>query len=173
MNSRTKRTKPTYEFRPLKDFLRGVVRRYADGQWLPDDGATYDLAFIDGRHCLYIDVGYRPNILWSWYDKHWSSREPRHPSGNAWHYMLTDGATDWGDDWGKDRHENERAGRNGMEKVCSESGSASGLHIEWHLDDPHIAAGLVRERDSKEIVKFPDTPICMYCGPLKFTRKAA
>src|SRR5690606_33850230 len=106
---------PVYEFRPLPDafptnFCRGKeVFRYADGQWLPDDG-EYDIAFVSGPFCLMVELPYQRNIIWSWLTGHWQANEPRHPHGNPWHYMLREGETEWGGNWGRDNHPNRRAG---------------------------------------------------------------
>lgn len=156
---------PVYEFRPLPDAFRQgwPVLRYADGAWLEDDG-EYDIAFLSHNVCLYVEVPYQRNIVWSWTSDHWSANEPRHPRGNAWHYMLRDGETEWGGDWGRSLHQNTKAGDSGMNHACSKWRSASGRHVEFNLKDPHIAAGLLRERETGQIVTPPDKPICMYCG---------
>jgi len=158
---------PIYEFRPLAtSFGRAwddEVRRYADGEWIIDDG-EHDLAFVRGTTCLYVALPYQKNILWSWVTGHWSAFEPEHPRGNAWHYMLRDGEAVWGGNWGRDNHPNEKAGRYGMNRQSGIHGCANGTHVDFHLGDKHIAAGLVRVRDTKEVVRFPEKPCCMYCG---------
>lgn len=162
--------RPVYEFRPLPDIFKTAwspVRRYADGKWLEDDG-EYDIAFI-GRTpapvCLYVDYSYQKNILAGWTSGHWSAFEKGHPRGNAWHYALRDGETEWGGDWGRERHENSRAGRSGMDKMCSEHRCSNGWHVELsNPDDRHILAGLVRDRETKELFTFPSRLVCMYCG---------
>jgi hypothetical protein len=160
-------TSAVYEFRPLPGFFTGEIRRYADGQWMADDG-EYDLAFINSLGapiCLYFSPGYQKNIIGSWIDGHWQAMERRHPRGNPWHYALAEGETDWGGDWGRDGHENERAGRNGMDKLCSEVRGANGRHVEpTKMNDPHILAGLVRNRETGALLVPPREPICMYCG---------
>lgn len=157
--------RPVYEFKLLPSSISGDVLRYADGAWLPDDG-QYDIAFIgvDSPFCYYIDHGYQKNITFGWFTKHWSSREPRHPDCNAWHYALAYGETEWGGDWGRERHENSRVSRKGMDKVASRMGCANGRGIKLTNKDPHIDAGLVRDRVTKEIFKQPSNPVCMYCG---------
>lgn len=155
---------PVYEFRPNKAAIgaRGPLHRFAEGKWIPDDG-EYDLAFAWNNVCLYVSLPYQRNILWSWCRGHWSGSDPRHPRTNPWHYMLREGAAEWGGSWGRDEHPNERAGRSGMTWVVGQWSCANGHHVEFHLDDPHIAAGLVREQATKKIVTFPARPICMYC----------
>ncbi len=169
-----KGARPVYEFRPLRDFLHGgPLLRYADGKWIPDDG-EYDLAFVQPSFCYMVEIPYQKNIDWSWTTVHWSAYQKGHPRGNAWHYMLRDGETDWGGDWGSYKHPNRRAGDSGMSKACSIGGGcANGRHVEFKLDDPHIAAGLLRERDTKLVVHFPERPICMYCGPVDLAQKVA
>lgn len=173
---------PAYEFRPHMEWLRNSsswprdvtdLHRFNDGQWVKDDG-EYDLAFVsvDRGFCLMVEVPYQRNILWSWLTGPWWAGGPAaHPvyrrsiSPNPWHYMLRPGEKEWGGEWGRDQHENRRAGEAGMSWVCSQRGAARGRHVEFHLGDPHIAAGLLRRRDTKEVVIFPDPPVCMYCGP--------
>jgi hypothetical protein len=158
---------PVYEFRPLPDaFPRRWdqdVLRFADGQWLPDDG-EHDIAFVSDVFCLMVELPYQRNILWSWTTGHWSSFEAKHPRGNAWHHMLRDGEAEWGGDWGRALHQNRKAGDAGMNRQCGIHHSATGLHVRFQLDDKHIAAGMVRERDSKRVLTFPAKPCCMYCG---------
>lgn len=172
---------PVYEFRPDPDWLKswarpsnpGPLHRYDGGQWREDDG-EYDIAFTmlagGAPLCLYVSLPYHRNIRWSWLTGHWSGPGPAaHPtytrslSPNPWHYMLRDGATDWGRAWAREQHENTVAGDKGMSWVSSQRGCANGRHVEFHLNDPHIKAGLVRERESKTVVVFPERPICMYC----------
>jgi hypothetical protein len=162
-------TRPVYEFRPLPDVFKtvwGEVRRYADGKWIPDDG-EYDIAFI-GREpapiCLHVEHSYQRSIIAGWCTGHWGAFEKAHPRGNAWHYALRDGETEWGGDWGRERNLNYQAGRSGMNKMSSEYGCSNGRHVELNKpDDPHISAGLVRDRETKEIFVFPSQLICMYC----------
>jgi hypothetical protein len=159
---------PVLEFRPVPGFFVGNVRRYADGNWLADDG-EYDLAFIGfavgGYPCsLYVSLPYQRNILAKWYSRHWAVDEPRHEDGNAWHYHLRRGKRSWGGDWGRSNHPNTRAGDAGMNKICSEAGCANGRHVEPHdIFDKHTAAGLVRERQSGLILGPPEKLRCMYC----------
>jgi len=159
--------RPVYEFRPLSDVFKGPVRRYADGKWIDDDG-EYDIAFIGqcwAPVCLYVEHSYQRNIVAGWLTSHWSCRNNRHPNANPWHYVLREGETEWGGDWGRERHLNYRAGSSGMDKMRSENSCSNGWHVD--LKDPtdaHIAAGLVRDRDTKEIFTFPKRLVCMYCG---------
>lgn len=157
--------RPVYEFLLLPDMIRGDVLRYADGAWIPNDG-EYDIAFIGVTDpiCVYVEHGYQRNINFGWFTRHWSAYEPRHPRGNAWHYSLNEGATEWGGDWGRKRHENYLVSRKGMAKVCSAMGCANGRGISLTNKDPHVEAGLVRDRETKAVFKYPSTPVCMYCG---------
>lgn len=159
---------PVYECRPLSDEFTGPVRRYANGKWLPDDG-EFDLAFIGldrgAPICVMVDLPHQKNIRWSWLTTHWTGGVKCHPRQNPWHYMLLDGETEWGGSWGVYEHENYKVGRLGMDKLCSEHRCANGVGIKFNLDSKHINAGLLRTRDAKEPVRFPDIPICMYCGP--------
>lgn len=167
-----------YEFRPLPGFFSGEVRRYNNGEWVLDDGETYDICFIGMANAvddflitkfrypaaLYFNHKYRPNIVYSWYSKSWTSNEPRHPNGNAWHYALKPGTTESGGSWQRDLHPNESASRKGMSKVCSDNGCANGVSIELANKDKHIVAGLVRNAETKEVLTIPTDVKCMYCG---------
>lgn len=163
---------PVYEFRPLPGFFRGAFRRYADGAWIEDDG-EYDLAFIGMANseagwtyscCLYFDPPYQKNIVCSWRGGPGNVGQVLHPDQNPWHYALRRNAKRWGGDWGRDAHPNRRAGSIGMSKMSSENGCSSGRHVEMRAGDPHIAAGLLRERDSKLVFTWPKSMTCMYCG---------
>ena len=166
---------PIYEFRLLPGQLRGKVSRYANGRWVPGDG-EYDLAFAvigDGPPmCYYVELPYRQNILWSWArDGNWAGRVAKHPEGNAWHYMLKRGKTEWGESWRREEHPNLIAHGSGMDYVASRCGCANGDGPEFHIADEWIQAGLVREAKTKKVVVFPKRFDCMYCGPLKVTDK--
>jgi hypothetical protein len=158
---------PVYVFRPLPDALRGQVFRFAGGLWIPDDGEP-DLAFASFAFgppiCLYVSLPYQRNIVLSWTTGHWADNEPLHPRGNAWHYALRSGTRDWGGDWGRDAHENTRAGNSGMNFLCGKARCANGQHVEMNPNDKHIAAGLVWERDTGEVLMIPNDAKCMYCG---------
>ena len=162
--------RPVYEFRPLPEVFKpvfGEVRRFAEGLWIPDDG-EYDIAFIGHSPApvsLYVEHSYQKNIVGSWTTGHWGAFVKEHPRGNAWHHALRDGETEWGGNWGSERHENHRAGRSGMDRLCSEVRCANGRHVELkNPKDPHIVAGLVRNRETKELFTFPQRLVCMYCG---------
>jgi hypothetical protein len=156
-----------YEFRPLPGELGAGMRRYADGQWLEDDG-EHDLAFINNGYgppvCLMFEPGYQSNIIYSWLTGHWSGKVSSHPRGNAWHYALAEGETEWGGAWGRENHPNYKAGRSGMDKLCSERSCANGRHVEFRNNDRHVSEGLVRNRETKEVFRFADGMKCMYCG---------
>lgn len=158
---------PVYEFRPLPEHSRGTVLRYADGAWIADDG-EWDVAFVSyGASAplgLYIRLPYQRNIIWSGLTSHWSDSVHEHPRANPWHYMLRDGETEWGGSWNRDAHPNERAGRSAMSKCCALNRCANGRGPEFRLGDPYISAGLVRERETKAVVQFPEKPVCVFCG---------
>lgn len=160
---------PVYELRPLPNSPRVWVR-YADGQWLPDDG-EYDIAWASmiygPPYALYVDLPYQRNIVWSWYDTSWGATEPRHPRGNAWHYMLREGTKTWGGDWKREQHPNVIAGRTAMDWVASQKSCANGIGARFSDRDDYIKAGLVRERESKRVVAPPSPRVCMYCGPIE------
>ncbi len=158
---------PVYEFRPLPQHARGTVLRYAEGEWLPDDG-EWDIAFVNYGagvpRGLGVDLPYQRNIIWSGLTSHWSARHVDHPRLNPWHYMLRDGETEWGGPWGRDTHPNKRAYEKAMSHCCSINRCANGSGPEFKIGDPYIAAGLLRERDTKRVATFPERLICMFCG---------
>jgi hypothetical protein len=159
-----------YEFRPLPDYFRGGFRRYAEGKWIPDDG-EYDLAFISSGYgapmCLYVETPHYPNIICSWVTTHWAAYEPKHPHGNAWHYALKDYSIGWGPSNENYRKTtNALAGESGMTELCRKYRCANGDYVEFHADDAHIAAGLLRNRQTKEMFKWPEGMTCMYCGAI-------
>ncbi len=161
-----------YELRPPDGFFRGRFRRYANGQWLPDDG-EWDMAFIGdavssegGGYpcCLYYDPPYYQDLIWSWLTTPWTAAYPPHPRANPWHYSLRPGASDRGGSASKDRHVNRIAGDKGMSKIAGERSCANGRHAEFKVGNSIIKAGLFRRLRDKVIVTFPDDPECMYCG---------
>lgn len=156
---------PIYEFRPIAGRINsfGDVRRFVDDYWIPDDG-EYGVAFARDNCVLYFEPPYQKNIIWSGLTSHWRSTCSEHPRGNPWHYMLREGETCWGGDWGRDRHPNYSVGQRAMSSICSQYGCANGRSVEMKADDPHIAAGLLRRQDTREIVSFPERFICTYCG---------
>lgn len=156
---------PVYEFRPLPGAIGGYgdLMRWKDGEWIPDDG-EYGLAFSQGNTCLSVSLPYQKNIICQWYSKHWSGHEPKHPGGNAWHYMLRTGETAWGGNWGRDKHPNTVAGDKGISALSAKHRCANGRHVEFNLRDKHIRAGLVRNAETKEVLHFPASPKCMYCA---------
>ena len=167
----------TYELRPTGGFFRGGVRRYGNGEWLPDDG-QWDLAFIgmanakeDGTGnaysypcCLMYDPPYHKNIIWSWLTTPWRGHITEHPRGNPWHYSLRPGTTGWGKSAGRDNHPNYIAGRKGMSKMSSEHSCSNGRHAEFRAGNDIIEAGLLRRVTDQAVVVVPDKPGCMYCG---------
>lgn len=164
---------PVYEFRPLQKHCQGEMFRFNLGDWIPDDG-EHDLAFVSCGTAYYFHVPNRLGIIWSWVaNGRWGAHVAEHPGGNAWHRMLRDGETEWGDTWQKYYHENEIAGKKAMEFAIKNRCSANGTGPEFHINDPYIASGLVRERDTKEIVKFPDIFNCMYCGEIDWRKVEA
>ena len=166
--SDAKTEKIVYEFRPLPDFFAGEFRRYAEGGWIPDDG-EYDLAFIGKARvgyyscCLMVEARGHEGILCAWLTTHWTENVSKHPKGNPWHYALREGFSDWG--LSSDHNsENRRAGDSGMSKMASECGASNGSHVEFNIADKHIAAGLLRNRETKEVFVWPEGMKCMYCG---------
>lgn len=160
---------PVYEFRPRECHSRGTVLRYANGEWLPDDG-EWDIAFVSfGMGAplgLGVELPYQRNILWRGKDGHWTQPNHNHHRSNPWHYMLREGETAWGGAWGKDMHPNSRAADAAMKKCCALNSCANGVGPQFEITDPYIVLGLVRDRETKEIVRVPTNFTCMYCGDI-------
>lgn len=155
---------PVLEFRYLETLAgRHPVFRYNDGLWTRDDGA-YDLAFIWKRHAIAITLPARRNILWSWVDAHWETREPRHTDCNPRHYALREGASGWGPGWERWRHPNERAAMEAEALAKKIWGEAYRVSIDFQPAAPDIRLGLVRDRESKEVVTLPESAVCFMCG---------
>jgi len=162
----------TYEFRPIKQYMDCL--RYADGNWIPDDG-EYDLAFVgkdDGFPMgIYFHLPYYTNIIWSWCKKgNWRANVIKHPRGNAWHYMLRPGKKTWGNSWARDMHPNIIAENKAMDKCCSMYSCANGIGGEFEINDPYIKNGLVRNKETKEVLVFPKIFKCMYCGNIDWEK---
>ena len=164
---------PVYEFRPMIANKYGDVFRYNGGDWIIDDG-EYDIAFAHPSDCMAygFSVPSRENIIWSWtLDGNWRAHIEEHPEGNAWHYMLREGETKWGECWQKYRHLNHIALRKAMDYTSSRRGCANGTGPEFHINDPYIAKGLLRLRETQETVEFPRIFNCMYCGKIDWRSK--
>ena len=151
-----------FEFRPLRGGS-GVERMTNDGEWTPDNG-EWGIAFRNQNLVYYVSIPYYINILWSWCKGHWTQDEPRHPRGNPWHYATTDDKS-WGASFNKRHtHPNVVAGDKAMKLTSARFGSASGGGPEFYICDPYIKRGLLRARDTGELVKFPEEFVCIYCG---------
>lgn len=156
---------PVFEFRPLDN---EQYLRYANGDWIKDDG-KYDLAFVGMNRALGISLPYYENILWSWCKNgRWMANVPKHPKGNAWHYMLREGKKDWGERWARERHPNSIAYESAMDMCSYLYGCANGGGVEMNINNPYIKAGLVRNIVTKEILRFPDIFDCIYCGKINW-----
>ena len=161
---------PVYEFRPQFK----AQFRYADGLWLVDDGNTYDLAFVDKLdypRATYFSHHFRKAILWTWVKNgKWYVNVKKHPGGNAWHYMLRPGNKDLDAGWNICEHPNQIAKESAMSKCFELFGCANGRAVERQINDPYIAAGLVREVETKKILRFPKIFNCMYCGKIDWRK---
>ena len=161
---------PVYEFRPLNVNNNTEIRRYANGKWMIDDG-EHDLAFTEigncAPMCYYVYLPHTSNIIWSWaIDGQWEVDVPNHPGKNPWHYFLRNRGKEFGSSWDINRHPNFIARESGMKFVCDAVGCANGSGLYFNIGDEHILAGLLREKETKNVVRFPKKFICMYCGEL-------
>ena len=150
-----------YEFRPLHE---GLERMLEDGTWIPDDG-KWGMAFRKRQSVYYVHVAYQENLLWAWDGGDWGRNDHRHQRGNPWHYMIV------GDKFisydNRRNHQNTIAGKLAMSTTCHKFNSASGSGVDFHINNPYIKAGLVRNADTKDLIKFPDIFICKDCGDIQ------
>ena len=158
-----------YEFRPIINDRWYEIRRYADGKWIPDDGEC-DLAFAymerGAPMVLFVEMPYRKFLLWSLMRRE-GEEIKKHPRENPWHYMYVKGKKQLGRSWDKDKHPNEIAGRSGMNFMANKHSCSNGRGVDFNPTDKHIKAGLVRNRETKEIIKPPEIFDCCYCGKLE------
>lgn len=143
---------PVYEMRPMHKPLY----RYANGEWIPDDG-EWDLAFITKEGAWYVEYVHLPyyvNLLWSLY------------YNNKWHHMFKDGYSEWISWHERYRHPNIVAGDSGI-RYCIDKlkcGAINGEGPEFRIGDYYIRRGMVRVRDTHEIITFPRKFVCAKCG---------
>lgn len=166
------RIKSIYEFRPDKLYT-GALLRYNEGNWIDDDG-EYDIAFVtkNDNFALMVDMPYCSNLLWSWCkNMNWRANIPNHPRLNPWHYMTNDHEPPSHDGWKRDIHPNTIAGDKAMNFVCNNHGCANGEHVEFNVLDKTINAGLLRTKNTKEIVIVPEIFDCVYCGEHNWRKK--
>ena len=164
-----KRIETTYEFRPLYE---GEMLRYNGGDWIPDDG-EYDLAFVCVNDPVVygVDMPSYDNIFWKWCNNmQWMAYVKGHPNGNAWHYMRYDNSKDRGRSWDRKNHPNIIAHDSGMDRVAKAMGCANGRSVDFNVTNDVIQAGLLRDADTKKIVKPPKTLKCCYCGEIDWAK---
>lgn len=170
----------TFVFRPLQ--TTHYTLRYADGQWLPDDGETFDLAFIDEGLALYVHLPNYSNLLWSWTNKaqtrQWLPEHLKQFNNQNWHYMTIDN-TPLDDEYSRfkfpndDTHPNAIAGRSAIDKCCQLFNCASG-HGPNLIDatkddgryiksDDYISRGLLRIQRTNEPIVIPHKLTCYLC----------
>lgn len=159
-----------YEFRPDKLLVEhGSLMRYNDGNWIDDDG-EYDIAFFDKLAPFFygVNLSYRENLLWSWCkDMKWAAFVRNHPGGNAWHYMSCDGSEDMSKRFSRrerESHLNELSYNEARNRCSGKHGCANGRGVEFNVMDKTILSGLLRYRDTKEIITIPEIFKCIYCG---------
>ena len=162
---------PIYEFRPLPktEALSDLMRYVPESkEWIPDDG-EHGRAFCSNwdQTYWYVSLPYQKNTVWSWCKNHqWGAMLMEHPqsNGNAWHYMLREGETEWGGDWGRHKHPNSVS----FDDLPKPKRIGNGRHVEFHIMDSYILRGLLRREDTQEAVVFPEVFECMYCGPRRW-----
>jgi len=161
------RTEEVYEFRPIGE---GPFLRYANGEWIHDDG-EYDLAFVStSRARAYgVQMPYYKNILWKLcIGMNWSANVRKHPKGNAWHYQLKPRCRSWGKPWDRDKSPNEIAYRSAMHKTYDIHSCANGSGPEFEVGDEYIRSGKIRVAGTKAAVAWPKIFKCMHCGDVDY-----
>jgi len=141
--------------------------RYANGQWIPDDG-EYDLAFAHGVFAYYVSLPNYSNIIWSWRDIELTRTflpEYLHKYAKAHHLYTTDNLPM--QHWDNDQHPNKIAGDSAMHKVSSIHGCANGrgayLCSESPSEIPWLRKKRVLIQSTMQPVEIPETPICYLC----------
>ena len=166
----TTRFEEVYEMLPPK----GQYLRYANGNWVVWNG-EWDLAFIDlnNPYVYAVDMPYSENLLWKYcYHNNWRANVSGHPHGNPWHYMTTDNKPLKHFDYNsRNKHPNEIAHREGMDKCCDMYTCANGILVEFDIMNKAIKEGRVRVKDTEEIIKIPDKFICIYCGEIEYKKR--
>ena len=160
---------PIYEFKNPETHVPSIKKwlkyDYESGLLIPYDG-DYSILFVENDNCplfIWFAHPYREHLLWSWAKNgNWGSKVPRHPAGNAWHYM-TDGNIDINLEH-RETHPNESVVETARRFLDPMRGTNSGTSIGFYIMDPMISRGLVRRYDTKETLKFPDIFACIYCG---------
>lgn len=140
--------------------------RYANRNWIPDDGEP-DLAFVSNNFALYVSMPYYTNLLWEWRDRSLSESwvaDSLKRDVSPWHY-YTIGNEPWEDhSWDeRNSHPNEIAGRLAMDKCCSLHGCANGRSVRLTQEDECIKRGQLWIKRTMEVVKPPPNPICFLC----------
>ncbi len=160
----------TFELRPLEPLTQ--CYRYNGGNWIPDDG-EYDLAFLGFDSsgfpvCVYLDIDGDKNIQWHWTKNGISGNHvAEHPNGSCWHYMLFPGKTDFDDGFDTFYNHPNNLAHDSASSVHSEllkNGCLNGRGPDFYIGDDYIKAGLLRDANTKEVIKFPKIFKCMDCG---------
>ncbi len=152
------------------EHARQGLFRYADGQWLPDDG-EYDLAFAQGVFALGVTLPDYSNSVWGWFDmgltKSWLP-EQLHKYARG-HHSCTINNTPLSQDyhWENSHHPNKVAMKSAMDKVCSLCGCANGrgayLTSEHKDSVPWLAEKQVLIQSTMQPVLIPENPACYLC----------
>lgn len=144
--------------------------RYANGQWIPDDG-EYDLAFAHGIIAFGVHLPDYTNIIWTWYDmaltRSWLPERLHKYAGG--HHLCTVDNTPHSQDYGWDnsQHPNKVAMKSAMDKVCSMHGCANGrgayITAERSDDTPWLQQRRILIQSTMQPVLIPEDPICYLC----------
>ncbi|KKL27800.1 hypothetical protein LCGC14_2381550 [marine sediment metagenome] len=174
----------TFVFRPLNVPVEGMIvtpsdfiprhglLRYADGNWIPDDGKP-DLAFLEGVIAYGVSLPHSANILWQWEDIDLSrsflpDEDLRRHHARGWHYQTINN-THWQDyRWGsfgksRDEHPNEIAHKSAMDKCCSLHHLANGRGADLTIDNEWTRRGFLWIKSTMQPIKPPENPTCFLC----------
>lgn len=176
--------KETFVFRPFDGSVgRGITAtpsgyqhskqgllRYADGQWIPDDG-EYDLAFVRGVIALGMHLPDFPNVIWSWNDielTHCWLPDKLHKYARGHHFFTVDNSPFSQDyHWDKSQHPNAIAMKSALDKACSMHGCGNGrgayLTSEGKRDEPWLSEKRILIQSTMQPVLIPENPICYLC----------
>jgi hypothetical protein len=149
--------------------------RYADGDWLPDDGETPDLAFVTNTHAsapfaFYVTMPYYTNLVWGWRDIELERRivgRELEKFVYGWHHQTTNNKDCYDYRWQeRDKHPNEIAGRAAMDKCCSMFSCANGRGANLTHEEPespYFTKGLLWVKSTMTPLKKPENPACFLC----------
>ena len=175
--------KETIVFRPI---FKGSMLRYAEGQWLRDDGHTPDLAFVSLENgppfAFGITIPSSANVIWTWRDieltRQLVGKDLEQYIDYGWHTQTVDNAEDLiGFSWDEQRkHPNQVAHDAAMDKCCELFSCANGRgpSLTYQEDlDPYWDNGLLWIQRTMQPLTKPTDLVCYLCANDGYGHKLA